>query len=193
MIFYKYSIVNFSDSMNKNSIFFLILSLILFFSCSNSVTFSDLQDKETQTINDFIKRNNIQLVTTLPAENEWKSNLYYKSSTDLYFHLDSVGDKTDTIRANAIVGYRFIEYALDSVQTVRLKNWEPRDFPNPTTINYGTTTALTAVGSGIYQALGLMKNLNSQAEIIVPSALNTSSYSNSVTPVKYLLKITVIK
>lgn len=179
--------------MNKISIFFLLLSSALFFSCSNNITYSDLQNKETQTINEFIKRNNIQLVTTFPAENEWKSNLYYKSSTGLYFHLDSVGDKTDTIRANAIVGYRFIEYALDSVQTIRLKNWEPRDFPNPTTINYGTTAALSAIGTGVYQALGLMKNLNSQAEIIVPSSLNTSTYSNTVTPVKYLLKITVIK
>ena len=138
-------------------ILFPVILITLFMSCNKTKSYSELQDEEIATINNYIQQNNIQIVTTKPAENAWGTNVYYKTTSGLYFHLVNVGDKTDSLTINSEVGYRFIEYALDAANTVRLKNWEPWDFPDPILFTYGNTNSITTLGSGIYEAMGLIK------------------------------------
>lgn len=169
-----------------------IFLLTILGACNNTTSYSQLQDQEIATINNYIQQNNIKVVTTMPKDSVWEANVYYKSASGLYFHLDNAGDTTITVALNSTVGYRFIEYNLDATKSVRIKNWEPWDFPEPMVITYGSSTAISSIGTGIYEALGLMKHKYSMAKIIVPASLNTSSYTQNVTPVGYDLKITVL-
>ena len=179
--------------MNKIlSILFPLFLLTVFAACDDTKSYSELQDEEIITIQNYIQQNNIQVVTTKPADNGWGTNVYYKTSSGLYFHLVAPGDKTDSLKVNSTIGYRFIEYNLDTNKSIRIKNWEPRDYVNPWIFTYGSSTAITNFGAGIYEAIGLMKYKFSEATIIVPAALNTSTYNQYVTPVSYDLKITVI-
>ncbi|MHB9056854.1 MAG: DUF4827 family protein [Paludibacteraceae bacterium] len=169
-----------------------IFLLTILGACTNKTSYSQLQDQEIATINNYILQNNIQVVTTMPKDSVWGADIYYKSTSGLYFHLENRGDTTTAVELNSSVGYRFIEYNLDAAKSVRIKNWEPWDFPEPMVITYGSSTAITSIGTGIYEALGLMKYKYSMAKIIVPASLNTSTYTQNVTPVGYDLKITVL-
>ncbi len=177
----------------------IILSLfILIFTtaCDNRKSYSELQDEEQAVIQDYIQKNNYQVVNNEPKANEYGTNVFYKTPSGIYFHLINEGEMTDSVRNNITVGYRFIEYNLDAQNTVRLKNWEVRDFNDPVSFIYGTSNATTSLGLGLHEAIGLMKYKNSEAKVIVPAFLNTSSYSENIdklTPVIYHLKITVIK
>ena len=171
---------------------FPIFLLTLFVACNNSKSYSELQDDEIITIQNYIKENNIQVVTSKPKDNEWSTNVYYKTPAGAYFHLVNAGDKTDSLTVNSTVGYRFIEYNLDEAKSIRVKNWEPRDYTNPMIFTYGSSASITSIGAATYEAIGLMKYKHSEAKIIVPAALNTSNFNQLVTPVSYDLKITVI-
>ncbi len=169
---------------------------VFFSACNKDKTFSQLQDEEQVVIQNYIQKNNIQVVTEKPKSGEWGENVYYKSISGLYFHLIDEGVKTDSVRDNVKVGYRYVEYDLDDNKSVRLRNWEPRDRQEPVIFIYGSSEATNSLGVGIHEAIGLMKYKSSEAMIIVPAGLNTSAYSESrekLYPVSYHLKITVIK
>lgn len=169
---------------------------ISFFACNKYKTYSQLQDEEQVVIKDFIKNLNFEVVNEKPENDNWPKNTFYKTKSGLYVYIVTKGDKTDTLRNNITVGYRFKEHELDKDTTLRLKNWEVRDFTNPSSLTYGTNEAVANYGVGLHETLGIMKNKNSEAYAIVPSNLNTDSYSmgrDRLIPVLYHLKITVIK
>lgn len=93
---------------------------------------------------------------------------------------------------NSTVGYRVIEYLLDEKKTIQFKNWEVRDYNNPIQFTYGSSTAISSIGTGMHEAIGFMKYKNSEAKVIVPSGLNISTYNQNVIPVGSDIKITVI-
>ncbi len=175
----------------------LILSLaFLFMSCNKGKTFTQLQIEEEVVIKNFIKDFNYKVVSEKPDVDNWPHNTFYKTSSGLHIYIINKGDETDTIRTNLTVGYRFKEHELDKDTTLRLKNWEPRDFNNPSKMIYGTNDAISNYGAGLHEALGIMKNYGSEAYAIVPSNLNLTSYSmgrDRLIPVMYHLKITLIK
>lgn len=178
--------------MKKTSYFFtLTLLLISLLSCNNEDSYSDLQKKEKRTIDTFISSNNIQVVKTLPSD--WSSNIYYNTPSELYIHIVDEGDKTISINSSSKVGFRTLEYKLDENKTIISDKRNPNEYPYPMMITYGDTYYTSQIGAGIYEALGLMKNLHSKAKVIVPSNLNTSTYSDSLTPIGYDIEITVIE
>lgn len=181
--------------MKKTIIFFSIITLSLsFFSCNNKETYSDLQKKETNTINAYIKRNNIQVVEKIPSE--WGENVYYLSPSGLYFHLIQEGDTATSISnwEKAKVFYRILEHELDENKTVLADHISSSNTsPDPSMILYGDLGYYSLVGQGMYEAIGLMKNNGSRAHIIVPSSLNTSSYSNNLIPICYEVVIVQMK
>ncbi len=172
--------------------FFPLFILAAMVACDDTKSYSELQDEELVTIENFIKQNNIQVVTTKPADNGWGTNVYYKTASGLYIHMVSTGEKTDSLSVNSTVGYRVIEYLLDDNKTVQFKNWEVRDYINPIRFTYGSSTAITSIGTGMHEAIGIMKYKNSEARVIIPSGLNTGSYNQNVIPVGCDLKVTVI-
>lgn len=63
--------------------FFSLFFIIVFAACDNTKSYSELQDEEIVTIENYIKKNNIQVVTTKPADNAWGTNVYYKTASGL--------------------------------------------------------------------------------------------------------------
>ncbi len=177
----------------RKILFMLSTILFLFSGCNDRVSYSELQDREQNQIKDYFDRNDIEVVKVMPKTEEWKDNIYYKSESGLYFHLISVGDTTMQIKNNSIVSIRFILRKIDEQNKLLIRHWEPQDFLIPEKLKIKDLSYNPNFGIGIQEALGYMKNYQSEAIVIVESALNTTHYKNSVTPVKYRLKITAIK
>jgi hypothetical protein len=167
----------------------ILLSLV---ACNNKETFSQLQEKEEQTIREYIKDNNYQIVTEKPTK--WEKNVFYLTPSGLYIHIESIGDTTVSINKDARtkIGYRTLEYQLDKVKTVISDKLNSSDYPDPIIITYGDLSSYNAIGSGMYEALGIMNSKGAKAKLIVPSALNTKTYSYNLIPTCYDVIITVI-
>ncbi len=177
----------------KKASYILTLTFLLigFIACNDEDSYSDLQKKEKKTIESFISNNNIQIVKTLPSD--WTSNVYYNTPTELYINIIDEGDKTVSINSTSRtrVGFRTLEYYLDGRGIISDKR-SANEYPYPIMITYGDSYYASQIGAGIYEAIGLMKNLHSRAKVIVPSYLNTTTYSDSLTPIGYDIEITVI-
>lgn len=174
----------------------IILGLLVFvlmaYSCKNDVTYADQLKAEKALINDYIKRQNIKVVTDMPTTFPWPDNVYYKSSTGLYFRLTNQGDSIfdgDTIRAQSgnVIVTRYIQYTL-TTKPDTISSWTTVDYAFPTTFKYlNTSEACT----GWQEAVSYMKYMNAEAKIIVPSKLGFSTYTDAVTPVGYKMKIQI--
>lgn len=170
------------------------LLLVLFvgfvaMSCDDDMTYAEELKAEKELIADFIARNNIKVVKTLPPDSlPWPENTYYLSSSGLYFQLTDKGDTTvveDTVELNDLIIPRFVQYTLGETSEI-ISNWNTIDYAYPTTFNYGDDTQ---VCDAWHEAVTYMKRNNSRAKIIVPSKLGFESDVNSVTPYGYDFKI----
>lgn len=160
-------------------------------SCTNNITYAQQLDDEQTLIADFIDRQQIQVVTIMPDEFPWPENVYYKSSTGLYFRLTNQGDTSSTyfLEANDLVVPRFIQYTLDEPADT-VSNWSTIDFPYTTDFNY---LDYNQVCSGWHEAASYMLYDNSEAKFIVYSKLGFSDNKNNVTPMGYDMKIRIRK
>src|ERR1035437_791999 len=108
--------------------FLVLLTSLLASSCSNTKTYAQLLDDEQTLITSYIQRNNIQVVSTYPKDSIWKNkngqDIYYKSSSGLYFHMINPGDLTsnDTLMLNNTVVPRYKQYTLNAVSDT-ISNW----------------------------------------------------------------------
>ncbi len=177
----------------KKIFFILSVSLLTLVGCNDTITYSELQDREQENIKAYLDRNDIKVVKVMPKEGEWKENIYYKSESGLYFHLVSPGDSTLKVQKSSIISIRFILTKINKKNTVILRNWEPQDLLYPEQLKLSDLSYNPRFGIGIQEALGYMKNYQSEAIVIVESTLNVTNYKNTVTPVKYRLKITDIR
>jgi hypothetical protein len=170
-------------------LFFLIFIISLVSSsCSNTKTFAQQLDDEQTLISAYIKRNNINVLTTFPADKKWKENDYVKTGSGLYFHLvDSGGSKIDTttLQLKNTVIPRYKQYAL-SLAADTTSYWTTIDFGYTPDFVYGD---LTQSCLAFQEAVSYMKRNDSQAKIIVPSEIGFTADKNSVTPYGYTLKI----
>ncbi|MDR0811464.1 MAG: DUF4827 domain-containing protein, partial [Paludibacter sp.] len=100
--------------MHKIIVIISLLASCMFIGCQDGETYASQLKKEQKLIADFISRNNIKVVKTMPTADEWKDEkLYYLSSSGLYFHLVDAGDTTgDSIQQNDFVFPRYIKYTL---------------------------------------------------------------------------------
>ena len=170
-----------------------VVSLILT-SCNDKNTYAEDLKAERVTIADYIKRNNIQVVSVIPTSKIWPENVYLKTTSGLYFHLISEGvgplkndDSIDVnlVETNDLIGVRYIQYTLTE-KSDTIFSWNTIDSPAPSTFHYKDyTQAFTAW----HEAVSYMKYNESEASIIVPSKLGEQTYLNSVTPLGYKLKI----
>lgn len=184
----------FLRKMKKTSyIITLILLLIGFSACKNEDSFSELQKKEKKTIQNYIDINKIQVVKTMPLT--WEPNVYYYTPSEFYIHILDEGDKSVSISSlsRPKVYFRTLEYYLDESKTTVSDKRNADEYPYPTMITYGDSYYASLLGTGLYEAIGYMKNLNSKARVIIPSYLNTSTYGDKLLPVGYDIEITVIE
>ncbi|MFV0471760.1 MAG: DUF4827 family protein [Paludibacteraceae bacterium] len=165
----------------------LMTLTVLFSACSNKKTYSELQDEEQALITNYLKKNNIKVVTILPDSDKWTPDVYYKSTSGLYFHLVSLGDTAQSIKSKSKILYRYAEYTLKGDTVVNTYN--PQEYRYPHRLTFEDYTTGT---TGLQEAVSLMKFQDSEAKIIIPHNLNSSSYLQSVTPMAYDVKIKIV-
>ena len=180
--------------------FFAFLFSILASSCSSTETYAELLDTQSSLINGYIKRNNIDVVSTFPTDTPWVKNgkkLYVYipisgSGSGLYFHMVDPGvsiTPDDTLKSGNTVVPRFIQYTL-GVQADTVSNWNTIDYPYPSNFVYGTSSSSC---TGFQEAAYYMKRNYSVADIIVPSQIGFSTELSSVIPMGYHIKIQILK
>ena len=173
--------------------FLVLLASLLASSCSNTKTYAQLLDDEQTLITSYIQRNNIQVVSTYPKDSIWKNkngqDIYYKSSSGLYFHMINRGDLTsnDTLEVNNTVVPRYKQYTLNAVSDTT-SNWNTIDYPFPSNFIYGDQTGTNSC-KGFQEAVSYMKRIDSEANLIIPSQIGFTADLNSVTPMGYDIKI----
>jgi len=166
----------------------IFVSAIFLISCDDRTTYAEQLKAERLLIEDYIKRNNIQVVSEFPeSKTAWPKNLFVKTTSGLYFHLSDPGDitSTDTLETYDLVSVRYLQYTL-TTKPDTVFSWNTIDSPYPTTFNYQD---YTKANNAWHEALSYMKRNESQAKIIVPSKLGFQSNMQSVTPYGYDLKI----
>jgi hypothetical protein len=173
-------------------LFFLIFLASLFASsCSSTPTYAQLLDDEQALIHGFVVRNNIQLVSTFPADSIWMKNgkeIYAETASGLYFHMVNYGDSIkskDTLLLNNTVVPRFLEYTL-GVPADTISNWTTVDYPYPSDFVYGD---LTQSCKAFQEAASYLKRNGAQCKLIVPSKIGFNADMMAVIPRGYDLKI----
>ena len=183
----------------KDKLFIILVCVALVATGCGNNTYSHLRDQEDKLIENYIKRNNLNILSELPANDVWGANDYYKvpGYDHLYFHLISRGDSvrvegTDTIDlhivANDEIVTRYKKYELyENADT--LSYWTTLDQGYPYKFHYLNTGDCEAVSW--HEAVRLMKYPESRCELIVMSKWGFSTDQDAVIPYGYILKIKV--
>ena len=176
-------------------LFFLIfLTSIIASSCSSTKTYAQLLADEKSLIDGFIKRNNIQVVSSYPTDSIWIKNgrdIYYLSPSGLYFHLVDKGSGIDSLELKNTVVSRYRQYTLGTPSDT-INNWTTVDSPYPTVFVYGNLSD-TRGCSAFQEAASYMKKNYSESKIIVPSKIGFNADMLSVTPLRFDFKIQIRK
>ena len=176
-----------------------IASLILFSlalsSCTDTVTYANQVEAENTLISDYLKRNQINVITTFPKEISYWSTAghdkdYYRSASGLYFRLTKGGGGAagDTIKSRDLIITRFEAYSLTAVPDTTLSNLSTSAFPNPPSFLFGSGD-YRGVCVAFNEAASYMKRNDSEARIIVPSKIGFAADAQSIKPMSYLLRI----
>lgn len=192
--------------MKRISYFFFLffLTSLVVSSCSNTKTYADQLDDEKVLIANYIKRNNIDVLSEFPIDSVFAANQYVLTSSGLYFQLVNKGDvKSSSLMSKDKVTPRFIQYTLDEAPDT-LRNWTSIDLANPGGFIYQENQSQCA---GFQEAVKYMKHNDSEAKLIVPSTIGfnkfyygllgnssdgTFDYMSTVTPLGYILKIRIL-
>lgn len=166
-----------------------VSSLIL--SSCNDTTYAKELKLEQLLISDYIERNNINVLTTFPADNVvWGDKDYVKTTSGLYFHLSNRGSGVDSLELANIVVPRYREYTLTEVSDT-ISNWSTIDNDGYTyDFVYGDYTQMC---TAFHEAASYMKRNNSEAKIIVHSKIGFKTNWDPATPMGYDLKIKIKK
>ena len=187
--------------MKKIQLILIGIVLLAAYGCNSNI-YSEQLKKERQLIENYISRSGIVVVDTLPADDAWGENVYYRvpDYDNFYFHLKELGDTTfvhpnDSVcRENAEVEagdeilLRFKRYTLTE-NPDSLYNWSTMDSPDPIKFKYLEQSNDACTGWQV--ALKYMKYTDSQCKIICPSKMGFSEENSSVTPYVYDLKIKI--
>ena len=187
--------------MKKIQLILMGIVLLAAYGCNSNI-YSEQLKKERALIENYISRNGYVVVDTLPADDAWGKNVYYRvpDYDNFYFHMVELGDTTfvhpsDSVcRENAEIEsgddvlLRFKRYTLDEYADT-LYNWGILDNPDPIKFKYLVQSEKAC--AGWQAALKYMKYTDSQCKIICPSKMGFSEENAAVIPYGYDLKIKI--
>lgn len=176
--------------MKKIQLILVGLILLVAYGCNSNI-YSEQLKKERKLIESYIARHGLIIVDTLPADDQWEENIYYRvpEGDNCYFHLVALGDTTfPEIEKEDEVLLRFKRYTLDEYPDT-LSNWGTMDSADPIKLEYMVNSETSCTGWQI--ALQHMKYHDSQCKIICPSKMGFSEENSTVTPYGYDLKIKI--
>jgi hypothetical protein len=167
-------------------LFSVTISLLLASCTDTTTTYKEKLAAENSAIDAFIKRNNIEVVTTAPADNDWGTKKFLKTSNGLYIHMVDNGEAGATVQSGELVTFRMRKISLDTNETVVTNTFNTLVYPNPDEFNYDVSGQIC---DAFQEAVKIMKRHNSQAELIVPSKIGFETDYTNVVPYFYELKI----
>lgn len=165
--------------------------LLAIYSCKNNNIYSEQLKKERQLIENYISRSGIVVVDTIPVDDAWGDNVYYRvpDYDNFYFHMVELGDTTQAeIESGEDVLLRYKRYTLTENPDT-LYCWTTMDSPDPVKFKYMEQSKDACTGWQV--ALKYMKYTDSQCKIICPSKMGFSEENSAVTPYGYDLKIKI--
>lgn len=174
--------------MKKIPIYIILTAVALLTSC-NGRSYSNQLKSEKRLIEDFIKRNNINIIYEEPAYDNWGEKDYLEVGDYCYFHLSKQGDTTTAaVREKDDVNIRYRKYTLNA-NSDTLSYWNTNESASPVSFKYAisSTTSCTAW----HYAIRRMKYSGSEGTVICPSKLGFQSDASSVTPYGYDLKLQI--
>ena len=143
--------------------------------------YEKLLDAEKSQIKAYINRNGIKVISSYPSDSVWEDNVYYKTASGLYIHIDELGDTGDSILPNMKIQASYLKKTLDVDPEVVLDYTK-----DPHEIVYG---ASSDASTGLLEAIGIMHFHGAKAKFILPSRIANSTDMNAVTP--YLYEMTI--
>ncbi len=172
----------------RKFLFPLMLVLVTLVTSCNSDpdSYENLLADEKESISKFIDRNNINVISSLPEDNVWGENDYYRESNGMYIHIVDTGD-VDTVVSYQTILARYNKISLDATPDTLVRFWDPIDAPYPYEFKYNVDDGITC--DAFHLAIKYMKHNNSVAKIIVPSKLGTDDDVDAVTAYYYDFKI----
>lgn len=182
--------------MKRHFIIVLLLAVTatFFFACKDdALTYAEELKAERALIDDFISRQQIQVVKEMPTEFPWPDKVYYKSRTGLYFRLTNRGDylSSDSIVYREQIVTKYEQYGL-GVKSDTLSTQSTVQLAHPKEFIFGDYTQVQACAAW-HEAVGYMKYNNAEAQLIVPSKIGFQNFSRPATPVGYDLTIRVLR
>lgn len=162
--------------------------------CNSTSSYSSQLQQEKRLIADYIKREHINVIYTLPEDDAWGEHDYYQvpGYDNLLYRLVRRGDTVaingnDTVVLEPIIStekviMRYRQYTLtEHPDTASF--WTTMDTPAPTEFRY--LTDYTTASNAWHIAVGLMQYSGSECKIICPSKLGLTPEQTSVTPYGY--------
>lgn len=163
----------------------VFFSSLLLTSCADTTYAKELKVEQT-LIEDYIKRNNIKVLSSFPTDKSWSSNEYVLTASGLYFHLSNPGEGTDSLELNNLITPRYIEYTLTEVSDTISHISTLYDGGYTMDFVYGDYTQMC---TAFHEAASYMKRNNSEAKIIVHSKIGFQTNWSPATPMGYDIKI----
>jgi hypothetical protein len=168
--------------------------LMLTYSCKSNI-YSEQLKAERALIENYIERQGIVVVDTLPADDKWGEKVYYRvpDYDNFYFHMVELGDTLSSaeeaeIESGETVLLRYKRYTLNEYPDT-IYNWTTMDSSEPIKLQYMVSSETSCTGWQV--ALKYMRYSDSQCKIICPSKMGFSDENSSVTPYGYDLKIKI--
>ena len=187
--------------MKKIQLILMGIVLMATYGCNSNI-YSEQLKKERKLIESYIARQGLNIVDTLPADDQWEENTYYRvpDYDNFYFHMVELGDTTFVLPGDSVsrenaelesgeqVLLRFIRYTLEEYPDT-ISNWGTMDSAEPIKLQYMVNSETSCTGWQV--ALKYMKYHEAQCKIICPSKLGFIEENSTVTPYGYDLKIKI--
>lgn len=167
----------------------LLLLLAGVTSC-NQNSYSSRRKVEDKLIEDFLKRQQINIIYEEPEDSAWGEKDYLKvpGYDDLYFHLDHPGDTSYSVKQGDKVLVRYIRYTLNAVaDTARYMTTTEQAYP----VEFAYLIDYTTAPVGWHMAVTYMKHSGAACKIICPSKQGFDVDKSSVTPYGYDMQIQI--
>ncbi|MDR2824564.1 MAG: DUF4827 domain-containing protein [Prevotellaceae bacterium] len=170
---------------------------VVIYSCSDQ-TYARQLKAEEKLIEEYIRRENINVLKNMPDENSWKPNDYVKLDNGVYFHLEKAGVMNDSIKKGDLALVRFKSYTLGIPASV-VDMWSIIGIEQPPQFVWGSAGQICDAWQS---ALSIMMRQHSEGKVIAPSKTGFNSSNavsswgvsddeSSVTPRLYHLRLQI--
>jgi len=176
--------------MRINTILECLLLLAAVVTSCNQNSYSAKRKAEDKLIDDFIKRQSINVIYEVPDDDVWGEKDYLKVAgyDDLYFHLVQRGDTSYMAKMGDKILVRYIRYTLNEIaDTARYMNTSEQAYPTEFDYQIDYTNACV----GWHEAVRLMKHSGAACKIICPSKQGFDEEKSTVTPYGYDMYIQI--